>query len=715
MKNQSFSSAVLNSAFSLESVQFQQSELPHTGSQRFIALCFAFNNIGTEQEAEDLSANSLREFLSNNNVCFRQVETPVDLIRKRSQTLIVESANDDSVYVIFRRGVSTYYFNTSTKIVSKITNSIAFTSGCSTTCFEIYSHLPYSLSNPLDVARFTFASNADTFLLFLLASVIVTLFALVVPMIVNYLVGTILPQASSKLLADSSILVILVLVASIIANGYAKLAQLKVESIIDLRLQTATWARVMKLPIPFFYQYSISDVASRVTAITQARKVLSAGFMSSLISILFSFSFFFLMYSYDWMLATIALAVALLSVFLIFYFSSKQGDLLVPLYNLFAEITNFSLQSVIGLPQIRSTGSEPFIFYRWMQELIRLASTNQQMEYYTGLINMLSQSLIPIGNLVVITSVLLIIPSHELVENNILVASVVGFLVAYSGFNTLLSKAALQLSSTLSVVKSLWSRAEVVLYATPEPGYNNDSIRKNLQGLYKGNELYFQYPGMQSPVLKGLSFRIEPNQYTAITGYSGCGKSTLLRLILGFDIAQSGQLLVDNLDLKQWSIRAYRQQLGVVMQNTPLPTGSVLDIICAGRELEIDQVMHACELASIADGIANLENGVHTVITANSTNISGGQRQRIALARALVGNPKVLILDEATSALDAPTQLVVTNTLNSLPITRIAVAHRLSTIESADNILVMNNGLIVESGTFKELIYADGGYLSRPK
>jgi ATP-binding cassette subfamily B protein len=337
------------------------------------------------------------------------------------------------------------------------------------------------------------------------------------------------------------------------------------------------------------------------------------------------------------------------------------------------------------------------------------------MEYYTGLINMLSQSLIPIGNLVVITSVLLIIPSHELVENNILVASVVGFLVAYSGFNTLLSKAALQLSSTLSVVKSLWSRAEVVLYATPEPGYNNDSIRKNLQGLYKGNELYFQYPGMQSPVLKGLSFRIEPNQYTAITGYSGCGKSTLLRLILGFDIAQSGQLLVDNLDLKQWSIRAYRQQLGVVMQNTPLPTGSVLDIICAGRELEIDQVMHACELASIADGIANLENGVHTVITANSTNISGGQRQRIALARALVGNPKVLILDEATSALDAPTQLVVTNTLNSLPITRIAVAHRLSTIESADNILVMNNGLIVESGTFKELIHADGGYLSRPK
>jgi ATP-binding cassette subfamily B protein len=326
---------------------------------------------------------------------------------------------------------------------------------------------------------------------------------------------------------------------------------------------------------------------------------------------------------------------------------------------------------------------------------------------------MFSQSLIPIGNLVVITSVLLLIPSDLLVENNVLVASVVGFLVAYSGFNTLLSKAALQLSSTLSVVKSLWARAEVVLYATPEPGYNQDSIRKSLSGQYKGSDLYFQYPGMQSPVLKGLSFQIKPNKYTAITGYSGCGKSTLLRLILGFDTPQSGQLLVDNLDLNQWSIRAYRQQLGVVMQNTPLPTGTVLEIIRAGREIDLDQVMHSCELASIADGIRNLENGINTVITANSTNISGGQRQRIALARALVGNPSVLILDEATSALDAPTQAVVTQTLNSLPITRIAVAHRLSTIESADNILVMKAGVIVESGTFNELIHAEGGYLSR--
>jgi ATP-binding cassette subfamily B protein len=713
MKNQSFSPEILDAALSLETAQFQPSELSQVGSHHFVALSFALKCIGTDQVAEELASNSLREYLSNNNVCFREVTTPTDLIRKRSQTFIAESNRDDSVYVVFRRGVYTYSFNTFTRAISRIIDSSQFACSCNTKCYEIYAHLPYTLSNPLDVARFTFASNAETFILFTLASAVVILFGLVVPMIVNYLVNTVLPQSSAKLLADTSILVILVLIANIIIDGYSKIAQLKVESIIDLRLQTATWARVMKLPIPFFYKYSISDIASRVTAITQARKVLSAGFMSSILSILFSFSFFFLMYSYDWILATVTLVVALLSVYLIFYLSNRQGNLLVPLYNQFAEITNFSLQSVIGLPQIRSTGSEPFIFYRWMQKLISLASTNQQMEYYTGLLTMLSQTLIPVGNLVVITFVLLLIPSDSIVENDKLIASIVGFLVAYTSFNALLSNAALQLSSTLSVFKSLWSRAEVILYASPETGYNKDSIKKKLSGLYKGNELFFQYPGMQSPVLKGLSFQIEPYQYTAITGYSGCGKSTLLRLILGFDNAQSGQLLVDNLDLNHWSIRAYRQQLGVVMQNTPLPSGTVLEIIRAGREIDPDQVMHACELASIVDVIKNLENGINTFITANSTNISGGQRQRIALARAIIGNPSVLILDEATSALDTPTQSIVTKTLNSLPITRIAVAHRLSTIESADKILVMKNGIIVESGTFNELIHTNDGYLSR--
>ena len=218
---------------------------------------------------------------------------------------------------------------------------------------------------------------------------------------------------------------------------------------------------------------------------------------------------------------------------------------------------------------------------------------------------------------------------------------------------------------------------------------------------------------MNRPVLNGLNFEIEPNQYTAITGYSGCGKSTLLRLIIGFDEPQSGLLTIDKLALEQWSIHHYRKQLGVVLQNTPLQPGTIRKILTAGRNIDDDRLWNALENAALADIINDMPDKLNTFIEEGSSNISGGQRQRIALARALVGDPKVLILDEATSALDAPTQKVVTDTLNNLQVTRIAVAHRISTIESADKILIMKEGEIVETGTYQELKRNPNGYLNR--
>ena len=149
------------------------------------------------------------------------------------------------------------------------------------------------------------------------------------------------------------------------------------------------------------------------------------------------------------------------------------------------------------------------------------------------------------------------------------------------------------------------------------------------------------------------------------------------------------------------------------MQNTPLQPGTIRKILTAGRNIDDSKIWEALEKAALADLVSEMPDKLETFIEEGSSNISGGQRQRIALARALVGNPKVLILDEATSALDAPTQKVVTDTLNNLQITRIAVAHRLSTIESADNILIMKEGRIVESGKYEQLKENPEGYLNR--
>jgi ATP-binding cassette subfamily B protein len=220
------------------------------------------------------------------------------------------------------------------------------------------------------------------------------------------------------------------------------------------------------------------------------------------------------------------------------------------------------------------------------------------------------------------------------------------------------------------------------------------------------------YPGTSEPILKDINLNIPEGTYTAITGASGCGKTTLLRCLLRLIEPDAGVINVDGIDLRKLAVRAYRRQMGVVLQNTPLPSGSIYEIVRAGRAYSREEVWESLAQAAVADDVKAMAMQLETVISDGAGSISGGQRQRIALARALVGQPRVLLLDEATSALDAPTQAAITRTLEQMPITRIAIAHRLSTIQSANQIAVIQNGLVSELGTYRDLSAQADGYLA---
>jgi ABC-type bacteriocin/lantibiotic exporter with double-glycine peptidase domain len=212
------------------------------------------------------------------------------------------------------------------------------------------------------------------------------------------------------------------------------------------------------------------------------------------------------------------------------------------------------------------------------------------------------------------------------------------------------------------------------------------------------------------PVLDEISFQIEPSEMVAIAGHSGSGKSTIIRLLVGFEEPEQGSVLYDGQHLNSLDLEAVRRQLGVVLQEGHLIPGTVRENLAGVASLTEQEAWELAEVVALADEIREMPMGMDTMITLNGGAFSGGQRQRLLIARALAGRPRILLLDEATSSLDNVSQRVITDNLAQLGMTRIIVAHRLSTMGDADRILVIDRGRVVEEGTYDDLMSREGPF-----
>jgi ABC-type multidrug transport system fused ATPase/permease subunit len=215
------------------------------------------------------------------------------------------------------------------------------------------------------------------------------------------------------------------------------------------------------------------------------------------------------------------------------------------------------------------------------------------------------------------------------------------------------------------------------------------------------------------PVLHGISFESKPGTVTALVGSSGSGKSTIISLICGFHTATTGQILVDGIDLATIRLSSYREQLGVVLQETFLFDGTIRENILFSRpNATEEQLLEACRIARVDEFAERFPERYETIVGERGVKLSGGQRQRLSIARAILADPRILILDEATSSLDSESEAMIQNGLNFLMQgrTTFVIAHRLSTIRRADQILVVEQGLIVERGTHEELYRMGGRY-----
>lgn len=233
-----------------------------------------------------------------------------------------------------------------------------------------------------------------------------------------------------------------------------------------------------------------------------------------------------------------------------------------------------------------------------------------------------------------------------------------------------------------------------------------------LKGEYEFKDVVFSYEENQ-PLLRGLNLKVKAGETIAIVGESGSGKSTLLNLVLGFNLPQSGEVLVDGEDITKINLHSYRKNLAVVPQNSVMFTGTIRENITYGMSnVSEDHLKIVLDAARLTSFINTLPQGIDTPLEEHGANLSGGQRQRISIARALIRNPKVIIFDEATSALDSVSEKEIQAAINNLSQDRTTfiVAHRLSTIRDADRIAVVKNGLCCEIGTFEELMAKKGEF-----
>jgi NHLM bacteriocin system ABC transporter ATP-binding protein len=367
-------------------------------------------------------------------------------------------------------------------------------------------------------------------------------------------------------------------------------------------------------------------------------------------------------------------------------------------------ISGMVLQFINGISKFRVSGTEGRAFASWAREFsgqkqvsMNSLKVGNRLEVFNAAFPILA------------TAGIFYYTAQLMKDPKITPLTTGDFLAFNAAFGQFLT-AMLQLSTSIVGVLNivpLFERAKPIFQTLPEVDQGK-SDPGELKGNIELNHIAFRYRPDTPLVLRDLSLSIKAGQFVAFVGSSGCGKSTLFRLLLGFERPESGAIYYDGQDLAGLDIGSVRRQMGVVLQNGRLLSGDIFTNIIGSAPLTLDDAWQAAEMAGLAEDIRGMPMGMHTVISEGGGGLSGGQRQRLLIARAIVGRPRILLFDEATSALDNQTQAIVGQSLEKLQATRIVIAHRLSTILNADKIFVFDKGVVVQCGTYDELMAQEG-------
>jgi NHLM bacteriocin system ABC transporter ATP-binding protein len=655
---------------------------------------------GTSEDARRLR-NPLEAIARASHLQIRQVSLRNDWWKKDCGAMIAYALEDGRPLALLPSSEAGYeVYDPSTQTRTKCDRAIA--QQLPTTAYTFYRSFP-SVLRPLDLVKFATHGHTRELLTIVVLGIAMTLLGMVTPMMTALLVEQAIPNANHQLMGQMALGMIAVAFGSTLFQMTQGFAIMRLETYADSATQAAVWDRLLKLKPSFFRQYTSGELSSRVSAISQIRQRLGSTIFKSLFSGIFSFLNLGLLFYYSAPLALIALVVAGVNVAVTIVAGRLTLQRTKRLIERQGKLLGVMMQLINGVTKFRVAGAESRAFAYWGQQYsqqLNLMLSTQGVEDNLAVVNSLLSAITPAA---------LFASATYLIVGGNGGFSLPQFLAFNAAFGTFIGGAT-SLSTIvveLLELQPIWQRVQPILKAVPEV----DSTKVNpgkLTGRIAIDHAVFRYRPDGALNLDEVSIHAEPGEFIALVGPSGSGKSTLLRLLLGFDLPESGVVSYDGQDLAGLDVKAVRRQLGVVLQNSRLMSASIFENIAGSALISMEEAWEAARMSGLAADIEAMPMGMHTVVSEGGTNLSGGQRQRLLIARALALRPRILLFDEATSALDNRTQQIVSDSLDRLKVTRIVVAHRLSTIRNADRIYVLQNGRLVQEGNFGQLAAKPG-------
>ncbi len=467
--------------------------------------------------------------------------------------------------------------------------------------------------------------------------------------------------------------------------------------------------RLLSLPMEFFTQRHAGDLASRVSANEQVARLLSGGLATNALNVVSLVFFAAAMAAFDPMLAALCVGLSLMNVVALRLVSGRLADLNRGLAVERGKLYGHTVSIVRTVETLKASGLEHDAFARWAGFQAKVLNLSQRVGAYATILNVF-----PPFFMALVTAAILGVGGARVIGGELTIGSLVALQALAIGFAAPIA-ALVQFATGFQEVKADLARVEDVLnYPTgveARPAWPAAATRAKLTGRIELRDIVFGYSRLEAPLIKGLSLTLAPGMRVALVGRSGSGKSTVGRLICGLTEPWSGEILFDGEPLNAIPPAVVAHSIAYVDQDIFLFEGTVRENLTLWDSSAPEgDLTAALKDALIHDEVTGRQGGYDARVAEGGTNFSGGQRQRIEIARALVTNPTVLVLDEATAALDPYTEARIDDNLRRRGCACIVIAHRLSTIRDCDEIILLENGEVVERGAHDELIAMAGAY-----